>query len=255
MMNQFIVIDDFCKTFGKGTVKENKVLSHISFGLDKADFGVIVGGNGAGKSTLLNSLAGELKLDSGKLIIDKQDITQTDTTKRSVFISRVFQDPTLGTAPRMTIAQNLALANKRGQKRGFKPSVKKDDLPLFKKRLKQLDLGLEDRLDADMGSLSGGQRQAVSLVMATLTKPDLLLLDEHTAALDPHTQRLVMQLTDQLVREYGITTLMITHSLSDAVAYGDKLFILNHGELVKTVDRESKKSLTIDNLFHSMGTL
>ncbi|RLK62877.1 ATP-binding cassette domain-containing protein [Atopobacter sp. AH10] len=243
-------LEHISKTFFPNTPQERKSLIDVNLTLNKGDFAVIVGGNGAGKSTLMNVIAGKLQADQGKIKVAGKDVSRLKEFERAKLMSRVHQDPALGTAPRMTMAQNMAIAHKRGQERGLRASVKEEDLPIYKERLKELGLGLEERLSVPMEHLSGGQRQAVALVMATLAKSDLLLLDEHTAALDPPTQRLVMTLTDRLVKRHQLTTLMITHSLSDAVSYGNRLFVLSQGKLIRHFSEEEKAKLTVDDLFH-----
>lgn len=249
MAQPLLQLEQISKTFFPDSPQEKKSLIEISLTLNQGDFGVIVGGNGAGKSTLMNVIAGKLIPDKGRVLISGKEVTRLAEYERAAWMSRVHQDPSLGTAPRMSIVQNMAIANKRGKKRGLFASVREKDLGFYQERLKELGLGLEDRLDVPMEHLSGGQRQAVALVMATLAKSDLLLLDEHTAALDPPTQRLVMTLTDQLVQRHHLTTLMITHSLADAIAYGNRLFVLSQGRLIRQFNAEEKKNLTAEKIF------
>lgn len=252
MSNNLLELKNISKTFNKNTDRERKSLIDINLSLEKSDFGVIVGGNGAGKSTLMNVIFGKIKPDKGEIILSDEDILLLPEYKRAKKISMVLQNPSLGTAPRMSIVQNLAIAYKRGEQRGLKSSIKKEDILLYKERLSELSLSLEDRMDCPMELLSGGQRQAVALVMATLNKSDLLLLDEHTAALDPHTQKIVMELTDTIIKRYNLSALMITHSLSDAIKYGNKLFVLEEGRLKYCFDKEEKDKLDVKKLFALM---
>nr|WP_228099278.1 MULTISPECIES: ATP-binding cassette domain-containing protein [unclassified Granulicatella] len=230
-------------------------LKNISLNIEKGDFITVIGGNGAGKSTLLNALAGTFFLDSGKIIIDEQDVTQLPEHKRAKQISRVFQDPSLGTAPRMTILENMALAYRRGKKRTLKRGHSHDEKEFFKQQLASLNLNLETRLESEVGVLSGGQRQAIALIMATLHSPELLLLDEHTAALDPKTQRMIMELTHQIIKNNHLTSLMITHHLPDALHYGNRLIVLHRGEIVKDFNEEEKKALHVTDLYELLLTL
>ena len=239
----FIEIKNLDKTFFPGTNREQYALKNVSLDIKDGDFITILGGNGAGKSTFLNALAGSFSLDNGEILIEGRDISNIVEHKRAEFISRVFQNPLDGTAPRMTVAQNMSLALRRGKNRGFKLGTTKEDRKLFKELLATLDLGLEDRLDSEMGLLSGGQRQAIALLMATITTPKLLLLDEHTAALDPKTQKKIMELTREKIEEKNLTALMITHNIQDAVKYGNRIIILHRGQLVRDINREEKEKL------------
>lgn len=250
-----INIEKINKIFNKNTINEHKALDNLSFKIEKGDFVVIVGGNGAGKSTLLNAIAGDFILDKGKIEIDNKDITRLDNYKRAKYIGRVFQNPMQGTAPRMNIIENLAIANRRCNKSNLKIGLNKINIKYFKEQLSILDLGLEDRIYTEMGSLSGGQRQALSLLMATMNKPDLLLLDEHTAALDPQMQKKIMELTNKIITEKKITTLMITHNLQDAVKYGNKIIILSQGKIVKQIDECEKISINSADLYKFMEKL
>lgn len=252
MSKVILQLKDLSKTFFQNTLQERKGLDHFNLTLNEGDFGVIVGGNGAGKSTLMNIIAGKLNLDQGQIILDDVELTNLKDYQRAKWLSRVPQDPSLGTAPRMTLLQNMAIASKRGQKRNFTFSVCDKDIAFYRACLKELGLGLEERLELPMEYLSGGQRQAVTLLMATLADSKLLLLDEHTAALDPKTQRLVMQLTEKLIKKKKLTTLMITHSLTDAITYGNRLFILSQGKLFRKFDAEEKAKLTAEDLFRSL---
>ena len=241
-------ITNLHKTFNPGTVNSKKALNGVNLTLNDGDFVTVIGGNGAGKSTLLNAICGVWKPDCGRIEIDGTDVTEMPEHKRASFFGRVFQDPMKGTAPDMEIAENLAIAARRGTKRRFKWGCTKAEREEYKNLLATLELGLEDRLSSKVGLLSGGQRQAVTLLMATLRKPRLLLLDEHTAALDPKTAAKVLELTDKLVGESKLTTLMITHNMHDAIAYGNRLIMMNNGQVVVDVSGEEKKSLTIEQL-------
>ena len=251
----FIEIKNLDKTFFPGTNREQYALKNVSFDIKDGDFITILGGNGAGKSTFLNALAGSFSLDNGEILIEGRDISNIVEHKRAEFISRVFQNPLDGTAPRMTVAQNMSLALRRGKNRGFKLGTTKEDRKLFKELLATLDLGLEDRLDSEMGLLSGGQRQAIALLMATMTTPKLLLLDEHTAALDPKTQKKIMELTRKKIEEKNLTALMITHNIQDAVKYGNRIIILHRGQLVRDINREEKEKLNAKELYELLYNL
>lgn len=237
-------IKNIYKTFNVGTVNEKRALSGLNLTLEKGDFVTVIGGNGAGKSTMLNAISGVWKPDYGTIEIDGIDVTSMPAYKRASLLCRVFQDPMKGTAPDMEIAENLAIAARRGQKRGFRWGCTKAEREQYKKLLAELDLGLEDRLSSKVGLLSGGQRQAVTLLMATLKNPKLLLLDEHTAALDPKTAAKVLSITDRLVKENGLTTLMVTHNMHDAIAYGNRLIMMDEGRVVVDVRGEEKSRLT-----------
>ncbi len=241
-------ITNLQKTFNPGTVNAKTALRGLDLTLNEGDFVTVIGGNGAGKSTLLNAIAGVWKPDYGTIEIDGTDVTAMPEHKRAQFLGRVFQDPMKGTAPDMEIAENLAIAARRGTKRRLVWGVRKAEREEYKKLLAQLDLGLESRLSAKVGLLSGGQRQAVTLLMATLKKPRLLLLDEHTAALDPKTAAKVLEITDKLVCENNLTTLMITHNMNDAIAHGNRLIMMHEGKVVVDISGEEKKKLTISQL-------
>ena len=251
----FIEIKNLNKTFFPGTNREQYALKNVSLDIKDGDFITILGGNGAGKSTFLNALAGSFSLDNGEILIEGRDISNIVEHKRAEFISRVFQNPLDGTAPRMTVAQNMSLALRRGKNRGFKLGTTKEDRKLFTELLATLDLGLEDRLDSEMGLLSGGQRQAIALLMATMTTPKLLLLDEHTAALDPKTQKKIMELTRKKIEEKNLTALMITHNIQDAVKYGNRIIILHRGQLVRDINREEKEKLNAKELYELLYNL
>jgi len=241
-------ITDLQKTFNPGTVNAKTALDGLDLHLKDGDFVTVIGGNGAGKSTLLNAIAGVWKPDFGTIEIDGVDVTNMPEHKRAQFLGRVFQDPMKGTAPDMEIAENLAIAARRGTKRKFVWGVRKAEREKYKKLLADLELGLEDRLSAKVGLLSGGQRQAVTLLMASLSKPKLLLLDEHTAALDPKTAAKVLELTDKIVTENHLTTLMITHNMKDAITHGNRLIMMHEGRIIIDVEGEEKQMLTVEDL-------
>ena len=241
-------ITNLKKTFNAGTINEKVALDGLNLHLKDGDFVTVIGGNGAGKSTLLNAICGVWKPDFGTIEIDGVDVSHLPEHKRAQFLGRVFQDPMKGTAPDMEIAENLSIASKRGIKRRFVRGVRKADRAYYRELLKTLDLGLEDRLSTKVGLLSGGQRQAVTLLMATLNKPKVLLLDEHTAALDPKTAAKVLEITERIVRENHLTTLMITHNMKDAITYGNRLIMLHEGHIVVDVEGEEKQMLTVEDL-------
>ena len=245
------------KTFNPGTINEKKALSDLNLHLAPGEFVTVIGGNGAGKSTLLNAVAGVWPIDSGSILLDGEDITALPEHKRAVHIGRVFQDPMMGTAPNMQLEENLALALRRGRKRGIKWGVTKLEREDYRALLADLGLGLEDRLTAKVGLLSGGQRQAVTLLMAALQRPKLLLLDEHTAALDPATAAKVLELSDRIVSEAHLTALMITHNMTDAISHGDRLIMMDEGRIILDIGGEAKKKLTkrelIDRFAQSAG--
>ena len=247
-------ITDLQKTFNPGTVNAKTALCGFDLTINDGDFVTVIGGNGAGKSTLLNAIAGVWKPDYGTIEIDGVDVTNMPEHKRAAFLGRVFQDPMKGTSPDMEIAENLSIAARRGTKRKLKWGCTRKERQAYRELLAQLDLGLETRLSAKVGLLSGGQRQAVTLLMATLKKPKILLLDEHTAALDPKTASKVLQITNKLVTENNLTTLMITHNMHDAIAYGNRLIMMHEGRVVVDVSGEEKKSLTIDMLLSLFET-
>ncbi len=236
------------KTFNKGTVTEKRALTGVDLTLNDGDFVTVIGGNGAGKSTLLNMIAGVYPLDSGVIELDGTDISRLSESQRAKYLGRVFQDPMRGTAADMQIAENLALAKRRGQHRGLSWGVTKAEKDEYVELLKRLDLGLDTRLNAKVGLLSGGQRQALTLLMATLTKPRLLLLDEHTAALDPKTASKVLNLTEEIVDENHLTTLMVTHNMNDAIRLGNRLIMMHEGHVIYDVAGNEKKSLTVADL-------
>lgn len=238
------------KTFNPGTVNEKHALNGVDLTMENGDFITVIGGNGAGKSTLLNAIAGVWPIDEGSVIIDGNDVTRLSEHKRAAFIGRVFQDPMMGTAATMGIAENLALAKRRGKTRTLRTGITKAEREEYRELLKTLGLGLEDRLTSKVGLLSGGQRQAITLLMATLIKPKLLLLDEHTAALDPKTAAKVLDATDRIVSQDNLTTLMITHNMRDAIAHGNRLIMMHDGRIILDIRGEDKRKLTVEDLMH-----
>ena len=243
-------IQNIHKTFNAGTVNEKHALKGISLHLDAGDFVTVIGGNGAGKSTMLNAVAGVWPVDSGKIVIDGVDVTGLPEHKRAKYIGRVFQDPMTGTAATMQIEENLALALRRGKPRTLRTGITKGEREQYRELLKLLDLGLEDRLTSKVGLLSGGQRQALTLLMATLQKPKVLLLDEHTAALDPKTAAKVLATTDRIVNRDNLTTIMITHNMKDAIAHGNRLIMMSEGQIILDIRGENKMHLTVEDLLH-----
>lgn len=241
-------IKNVYKTFNPGTVNEKQALKGISLTLEDGDFVTVIGGNGAGKSTMLNAVAGTWPVDEGQIIIDGVDVTKLSEHKRAAYLGRVFQDPMTGTAATMGIEENLALANRRGKIRSLMPGIRKQEREEYRELLKILGLGLENRLTSKVGLLSGGQRQALTLLMATLKKPKLLLLDEHTAALDPKTAKKVLDITEEIVAKDNLMTIMITHNMADAIRVGNRLIMMHEGRIVVDVKGEEKKKLTIEQL-------
>ncbi len=237
-------IQNVYKTFNKGTINEKRALRGLDLHLLPGDFVTVIGGNGAGKSTMLNAVAGVWPVDEGRIILDGVDLTAIPEHKRAQYIGRVFQDPMLGTAPNMWLEENLALALRRGKHRGLKWGISNEEREMFRAKLSGLGLGLEDRMTAKVGLLSGGQRQALTLLMASLKSPKLLLLDEHTAALDPATAQKVMDLSDKIVAENNLTTMMITHNMSHAIKHGNRLIMMNEGKIILDVRGEEKAHLT-----------
>ena len=236
------------KTFNRGTVNEKPALTGVNLDLDAGDFVTIIGGNGAGKSTLLNSIAGVFPLDGGTIVLDGRDVSRLPEHRRAADLGRVFQDPMCGTAADMQIDENLALAARRGQHRGLSWGISKEERDGYHERLRELDLGLEDRMTSKVGLLSGGQRQALTLLMAVLKKPKLLLLDEHTAALDPKTASKVLSLTQKLVAENHLTTLMVTHNMHDAIRLRNRLIMMHEGNVIYDVRGDEKSGLTVADL-------
>ena len=241
-------IKNVSKTFNIGTINEKKALNKLSLKLNPGDFVTIIGGNGAGKSTMLNMIAGVYPIDGGQIIIDGVDISRMPEHKRAKYIGRVFQDPMMGTSGGMQIDENLALAFRRGEKRGLSWGIKRSEKELYKEILAKLGLGLQTRMTSKVGLLSGGQRQALTLLMATLKKPKLLLLDEHTAALDPQTAKTVLDLTKQIVDEQNLTAMMVTHNMKDALNIGNRLIMMHSGRVIYDVSGEEKKKLKVEDL-------
>ncbi|MDD7193330.1 MAG: ATP-binding cassette domain-containing protein [Clostridiaceae bacterium] len=243
------------KTFNPGTINEKKALNGIDLVLNDGDFVTVIGGNGAGKSTVLNMITGVFPVDRGSIVVDGVDVTRLPEHKRAKYFGRVFQDPMTGTAANMEIIENLAIASKRGEHRTLRFGVSKKEKEQYRDLLKKLDLGLEDRLTSKVGLLSGGQRQALTLLMATLKKPKLLLLDEHTAALDPKTSAKVLALSDKIISENKLTAMMVTHNMHDAITYGNRLIMMHEGTIILDISGEEKKKLTVEALLHKFETI
>lgn len=243
-----LILTNVRKTFNKGTINEKKALNGIDLTLNDGDFVTVIGGNGAGKSTMLNMIAGVYPIDSGKIEIDGVNISRQPEYKRAKYIGRVFQDPMKGTAAGMEIQENMALAFRRGQRRGLGWGIRANEKDYYHDLLTRLGLGLQNRMSSKVGLLSGGQRQALTLLMATLQKPKLLLLDEHTAALDPQTARKVLDLTNEMVTEQNLTALMVTHNMKDAIQIGNRLIMMNDGRIIYDVSGREKQNLTVDDL-------
>lgn len=247
-MSYMLELKDIHKTFNKGTVNEKIALNGVNLQLNPGDFVTIIGGNGAGKSTTLNAIAGVWPIDQGNVIIDGIDITNLPEHKRAKYLGRVFQDPMVGTAATMGIDENMAIAARRGRRRGLSWGLSKKESEEYREKLKELGLGLEDRLTTKMGLLSGGQRQAVTLMMAALQQPKLLLLDEHTAALDPKTAAKVLEISDKIIAENHLTAMMVTHNMKDAIAHGNRLIMMHEGKIIYDVSGEEKKNLSVADL-------
>ncbi len=247
-MGYMLEIQNIHKTFNPGTINEKVALNGVNLNLNPGDFVTIIGGNGAGKSTTLNAIAGVWSVDEGKIIIDGVDITKLSEHKRALYLGRVFQDPMTGTAATMSIEENMAIAARRGERRGLGWGITKKERERYKEALKELDLGLEDRLSSKVGLLSGGQRQAITLLMASLKKPKLLLLDEHTAALDPKTATKVLAISDKIIQEHQLTAMMVTHNMKDAIAHGNRLIMMHEGKIIYDVSGEEKKNLKVADL-------
>ena len=248
-------VQGISKTFNAGTINAKTALNQVSLTLNEGDFVTVIGGNGAGKSTLLNAVAGVFGVDEGRILIDGVDVTRLSEHKRAKFLGRVFQDPMNGTAATMGIEENLALAYRRGKARTLRWGIRAKEHKLYREMLSELELGLEDRMTSKVGLLSGGQRQAITLLMATLQKPKLLLLDEHTAALDPKTAAKVLELTEKIVKRDHLTTLMITHNMANAIEYGNRLIMMNNGTIIFDVSGEEKKKLKVEDLLHKFTEL
>lgn len=244
-------IKNVCKTFHPGTINEKKALNGVNLTLEDGDFVTVIGGNGAGKSTLLNMVAGVHTADAGQILLDGIDVTHLSEHKRAKYLGRVFQDPMMGTAADMWIEENLALAARRGQRRSLRWAITKKEREEFREMLKPLGLGLEKRLSTKVGLLSGGQRQALTLLMAAMKKPKLLLLDEHTAALDPKTAATVLELSDKFIGEGKLTAMMVTHNMKDAIAHGNRLIMMHEGRIILDIRGEEKKKLTVEELLEA----
>ena len=248
-------ISHISKTFNKGTINEKQALRDLNLHLEPGDFVTVIGGNGAGKSTMLNAVAGVWPVDEGSILLDGQDITALPEHKRAGLIGRVFQDPMMGTAPNMQLEENLALAMRRGDRRGLRWGVTNAEREEYREKLKTLGLGLEDRMTAKVGLLSGGQRQALTLLMASLKKPKLLLLDEHTAALDPATAAKVLELSDSIIQENSLTAMMITHNMKDAIRHGNRIIMMNEGHIILDIRGEEKQRLTKQELMEKFAEI
>lgn len=247
-MGYMLELKNIHKTFNKGTINEKIALNGVNLQLNQGDYVTIIGGNGAGKSTTLNAIAGVWPIDQGQVIIDGKDITDLPEHKRAKYLGRVFQDPMVGTAATMGIDENMAIAARRGKARGLGWGLSKKEREEFREKLRLLNLGLEDRITSKMGLLSGGQRQAVTLMMAALQQPKLLLLDEHTAALDPKTAEKVLDISDKIIEENGLTAMMVTHNMKDAILHGNRLIMMHEGKVIYDVSGEKKKNLQVADL-------
>ncbi len=248
-------IKNIYKTFNKGTINEKTALNGVNLTLNEGDFCTIIGGNGAGKSTMLNAIAGVWPVDSGAIIIDGTDVSGLPEHKRAKYLGRVFQDPMTGTVADMEIGENLAIAARRGDRRGLGWGVTSKEKAAYKEMLREFELGLENRMTSKVGLLSGGQRQAITLLMATIKKPKLLLLDEHTAALDPKTAAKVLELSDKIIAENNLTALMVTHNMNDAIVHGNRLIMMNEGKIILDISGEEKKQLTVEVLLQKFEQL
>lgn len=249
-MSEKVILElkNICKTFNRGSVNEKVALKNLDLTVNEGDFITVIGGNGAGKSTLMNAICGTFPVDSGTIILGGADVTRLPEYKRAKYLGRVFQDPMMGTSPNMEIEENLALAYRRGKVRSLMPGITKKEREFYREQLSRLGLGLEDRMTAKVGLLSGGQRQSLTLLMATLKKPELLLLDEHTAALDPKTAAKVLGFTEEIAVENNLTTVMITHNMMDAIRCGNRLIMMQEGRVIYDVSGEEKKSLKVEDL-------
>lgn len=243
-------IEDVYKTFNAGTINEKKALCGVNLTLEEGEFVTVIGGNGAGKSTTLNAVAGVWPVDSGRIYIGGDDVTRLSEYKRAKYLGRVFQDPMTGTATTMSIEENMAIAARRGKARRLTWGITKAERDTYREMLKTLNLGLEDRLTSKVGLLSGGQRQAITLLMASIQKPKLLLLDEHTAALDPKTEAKVLEISDKIIAENHLTAMMVTHNMRDAIAHGNRLIMMHEGKVILNIAGEEKKKLTVEDLLH-----
>lgn len=249
-MAEMLKLDNIHKTFNPGTINEKIALNGVNLTLNEGDFVTVIGGNGAGKSTTLNAIAGVWPIDSGKIYIGGDDVTKLSEHKRAKYLGRVFQDPMTGTSTTMSIEENMAIAARRGEKRGLSWGITHQERDTYREMLKALDLGLEDRLTSKVGLLSGGQRQAITLLMASIKKPKLLLLDEHTAALDPKTAAKVLEISDKIIAENHLTAMMVTHNMKDAIVHGNRLIMMHEGKVILNISGEEKKKLTVEDLLH-----
>ena len=249
-MAEMLRIEDVYKTFNAGTINEKKALCGVNLTLEEGEFVTVIGGNGAGKSTTLNAVAGVWPVDSGRIYIGGDDVTSLSEYKRAKYLGRVFQDPMTGTATTMSIEENMAIAARRGKARRLTWGITKAGRDTYREMLKTLNLGLEDRLTSKVGLLSGGQRQAITLLMASIQKPKLLLLDEHTAALDPKTAAKVLEISDKIIAENHLTAMMVTHNMRDAIAHGNRLIMMHEGKVILNIAGEEKKKLTVEDLLH-----
>ena len=249
-MAEMLRIEDVYKTFNAGTINEKKALCGVNLTLEEGEFVTVIGGNGAGKSTTLNAVAGGWPVDSGRIYIGGDDVTRLSEYKRAKYLGRVFQDPMTGTATTMSIEENMAIAARRGKTRRLTWGITKAERDTYREMLKTLNLGLEDRLTSKVGLLSGGQRQAITLLMASIQKPKLLLLDEHTAALDPKTAAKVLEISDKIIAENHLTAMMVTHNMRDAIAHGNRLIMMHEGKVILNIAGEEKKKLTVEDLLH-----
>ena len=249
-MAEMLKIDNIKKTFNPSTINEKVALNGVNLSLEEGDFVTVIGGNGAGKSTTLNAIAGVWPVDSGKIYIGGDDVTRLSEYKRAKYLGRVFQDPMTGTATTMSIEENMAIAARRGQSRGLFWGITKKERDVYREMLATLDLGLEDRLSSKVGLLSGGQRQAITLLMASIQKPRLLLLDEHTAALDPKTAAKVLEISDRIIADHHLTAMMVTHNMKDAIVHGNRLIMMHEGRVILNIAGEEKKKLTVEDLLH-----
>ena len=249
-MAEMLKIDNIKKTFNPGTINEKVALNGVNLSLEEGDFVTVIGGNGAGKSTTLNAIAGVWPVDSGKIYIGGDDVTRLSEYKRAKYLGRVFQDPMTGTATTMSIEENMAIAARRGRSRGLSWGITKKERDVYREMLATLDLGLENRLSSKVGLLSGGQRQAITLLMASIQKPRLLLLDEHTAALDPKTAAKVLEISDRIIADHHLTAMMVTHNMKDAIVHGNRLIMMHEGRVILNIAGEEKKKLTVEDLLH-----
>ena len=249
-MSEMLKIENIRKVFNPGTINEKVALDGVNLTLEEGEFVTVIGGNGAGKSTTLNAVAGVWPVDSGKIYIGGEDVTKLSEYKRAKYLGRVFQDPMTGTATTMSIEENMAIAARRGKSRGLRWGITKAEREKYRQMLSTLHLGLEDRLTSKVGLLSGGQRQAITLLMASIQKPKLLLLDEHTAALDPKTAAKVLEISDQIISENHLTAMMVTHNMKDAIAHGNRLIMMHEGKVILNIAGEDKKKLTVGDLLH-----